>query len=622
MSVLPVFIDSRPGYLGSRPDGPTLLTTPLGKGTFLGSLGELAGQVTDEPLTILTTFQPGARYVSALEERHPRVRAVVVANRLRELFAPLEPSDEVLLIDPRRFPINGYPLAKLMGQGEAGRITRHVLLVESRSEGVQELVIWDDENHISRIDRYYPGITWHQTSDVACCVVPATAGLSAAFRGFESLSELRQDLIAQGHPARDVLLDGETFDLTRQEGLLGLMERGLLSEGFAPSPRTDAETADRVESGSGCRVDSTARLLGPVVLQDDVSIGPDVLIVGPALVGSGARIERNSILAQCLVLQGAAVPRETTVAHQVLRGPEEGESIGSTEDYRSHLSCPPGRFHPPSAMLAPFPETASRSRRRYLEARRVVEIVVASIGLIVLSPILLLIAVLIKLGSRGPVLFGHEREGRNGRAFRCLKFRTMVEGAHSLQRELYRENCADGPQFMLRTDPRVTRMGRFLRLINLDELPQLINVILGDMSLVGPRPSPFRENQICVPWRRARLSVPPGITGLWQVCRQDRLSGDFHQWIHYDMLYVRHMSPWLDVKILVATALSLGGRRSVPLRWMIPPRKLAVEREVAALARQADHREISTLMEGYSFSVRSEEDLPVTDVASSIQDPG
>ena len=122
-------------------------------------------------------------------------------------------------------------------------------------------------------------------------------------------------------------------------------------------------------------------------------------------------------------------------------------------------------------------------------------------------------------------------------------------------------------------DPRVTRVGRWMRRLNIDELPQLLNVVAGDMSLVGPRPSPFRENQICVPWRDARLSVPPGITGLWQVCRNHRKDGDFHQWIYYDLLYVQHMSLWLDIKILVATLLTRGGRLPARLPWLLPPAK-------------------------------------------------
>jgi hypothetical protein len=121
----------------------------------------------------------------------------------------------------------------------------------------------------------------------------------------------------------------------------------------------------------------------------------------------------------------------------------------------------------------------------------------------------------------------------------------------------------------------VTPVGRWLRATNLDELPQLFNVARGEMSLIGPRPSPFRENQICVPWRRARLSVRPGITGLWQVCRDARTCGDFHQWICYDTLYVRHLSLTLDFKILAATLLSMGGQWSVPLRWLIPHPRLS-----------------------------------------------
>jgi lipopolysaccharide/colanic/teichoic acid biosynthesis glycosyltransferase len=146
----------------------------------------------------------------------------------------------------------------------------------------------------------------------------------------------------------------------------------------------------------------------------------------------------------------------------------------------------------------------------------------------------------------------------------------MHDGAEAVERELHARSQVDGPQFKLERDPRVTRMGRWLRPTSLDELPQLINVARGEMSFVGPRPSPFRENQLCVPWREGRLSVRPGITGLWQVCRHDRRHGDFHQWIQYDLLYVRNVSARLDLNILAATLLTLGGKGHVSLSAVLP----------------------------------------------------
>jgi lipopolysaccharide/colanic/teichoic acid biosynthesis glycosyltransferase len=145
----------------------------------------------------------------------------------------------------------------------------------------------------------------------------------------------------------------------------------------------------------------------------------------------------------------------------------------------------------------------------------------------------------------------------------------MLTNADEMQRALAAQQQMDGPQFKMDRDPRVTKIGAILRKLNVDELPQMWNVVRGDMSFVGPRPSPFRENQICIPWRNGRLSVRPGITGLWQVCRRDRDQGDFHQWIHYDLLYVRNVSFRLDVMIFFATIFTLGGRKPVPLRLMI-----------------------------------------------------
>jgi len=205
-----------------------------------------------------------------------------------------------------------------------------------------------------------------------------------------------------------------------------------------------------------------------------------------------------------------------------------------------------------------------------LALKRMLDVTAAAVALFLLSPVLLIVAAAVWLDSRGSVLFGDEREGRGGRVFRCWKFRTMLAGAHAVQDTLKAQDKMDGPHFKLDRDPRVTRVGRVLRALNLDELPQLLNVLVGEMSLVGPRPSPFRENQVCVPWREARLSVRPGITGFWQVCRHARSLGDFHQWIEYDLMYVQHWSFWLDIKILVATLATLGGKAGhVRASWLV-----------------------------------------------------
>jgi lipopolysaccharide/colanic/teichoic acid biosynthesis glycosyltransferase len=136
----------------------------------------------------------------------------------------------------------------------------------------------------------------------------------------------------------------------------------------------------------------------------------------------------------------------------------------------------------------------------------------------------------------------------------------MRKDAEKLKAILKKKNQADGPQFFIENDPRLTRVGRFLRKYNLDELPQFWNVLSGDMSVVGPRPSPHKENQFCPPWREARLSVRPGITGLWQIMRTRRSGSDFQEWIKYDLEYVERRSTWLDLHIITKTVAILLGK--------------------------------------------------------------
>ena len=181
--------------------------------------------------------------------------------------------------------------------------------------------------------------------------------------------------------------------------------------------------------------------------------------------------------------------------------------------------------------------------------KRILDIVSCFLLFIIFLPLFFIIALLIKIDSKGPVFFLQKRCGRNGKVFNMYKFRTMVEDAESLKKRLTKE--MDGPMFKVRNDPRITGVGRILRRCSLDELPQVLNVLKGEMSLVGPRPLADEEMEGDECWRRIRLSVKPGMTGLWQI--MGRASGKFDDWVSYDIEYVQKMSLCMDFKILFLT---------------------------------------------------------------------
>jgi exopolysaccharide biosynthesis polyprenyl glycosylphosphotransferase len=184
--------------------------------------------------------------------------------------------------------------------------------------------------------------------------------------------------------------------------------------------------------------------------------------------------------------------------------------------------------------------------------KRLLDIVISSAALILLAPLFLVTSALIRLTSRGPALFVQKRLGLNKRIIGVYKFRTMVQDAEKKQAELEHLNEVSGPVFKIKNDPRITPIGRFLRKTSIDELPQLFNVLKGDMSLVGPRPLPIRDYQgFNKDWQRRRFSIRPGITCLWQI--NGRSSVQFERWMELDMEYIDRWSVWLDMKILIRT---------------------------------------------------------------------
>jgi lipopolysaccharide/colanic/teichoic acid biosynthesis glycosyltransferase len=195
-------------------------------------------------------------------------------------------------------------------------------------------------------------------------------------------------------------------------------------------------------------------------------------------------------------------------------------------------------------------------RAGYRVTKRCLDIAVGAVGLVVLAPLFLVIAAAIRLESPGPVLFRQRRCGRDGRDFSMVKFRTMDIDAEARKHELADRNEVSGPMFKIEKDPRATRVGALLRKTSLDELPQLWNVLRGEMSLVGPRPLAMDEMDWSPKWRDLRLKVKPGMTGLWQV--EGRHVAGFEPWIEHDIAYVRNRSLRLDLRILLKTLTALA----------------------------------------------------------------
>jgi lipopolysaccharide/colanic/teichoic acid biosynthesis glycosyltransferase len=197
------------------------------------------------------------------------------------------------------------------------------------------------------------------------------------------------------------------------------------------------------------------------------------------------------------------------------------------------------------------PEKRLLRGKAYRVAKRIMDLTLVTLALPFLAPLFLLCALLVKLESPGgPIVFTQRRTGKGGRSFQMYKFRTMVPNAEELKKELAHLNELQWPDFKITNDPRVTRVGRFMRKTSLDELPQLLNVIRGEMSLVGPRPTSFAASTYEL-WQTERLDVLPGITGLWQLL--GRASTEFDQRLRLDIAYMERRCIWLDIQILFRT---------------------------------------------------------------------
>lgn len=203
-----------------------------------------------------------------------------------------------------------------------------------------------------------------------------------------------------------------------------------------------------------------------------------------------------------------------------------------------------------------------KQNKSYLLAKRIIDITMSFLGIIILSPVFIIVAILIKLDDHeSPVIFKQVRVGLNGKEFEMYKFRSMIRDADILKKNFIEQNeRKDSPMFKIKNDPRVTQIGKFIRKTSIDELPQLINVIKGDMSLVGPRPSIPDEVIQFEPWMLKRLQVKPGLTCYWQVKGRDSIG--FKEWMRLDAKYVDDKSLILDTKLIIKTIFVLIGDRN------------------------------------------------------------
>lgn len=193
----------------------------------------------------------------------------------------------------------------------------------------------------------------------------------------------------------------------------------------------------------------------------------------------------------------------------------------------------------------------------YYITKRIVDFLGALFGIIALSPLIIITAIAVKLDSKGPILFAQKRVGQNGRIFHMYKFRSMVTNAEELLHKLKDKNEMTGPMFKMKNDPRITRVGKFIRKTSIDELPQLFNVLKGEMSLVGPRPNLSREVEKFTERQKIKLLAKPGLTCYWQVMGRNDI--DFEEWMELDIKYVKERNIWIDIALILKTVRVLFG---------------------------------------------------------------
>jgi len=464
-------------------------------------------------------------------------------------------------------PFIDFSLDALMGVHRQRGATVTVALAEERSpKGFAEDVVWGQEGHIEEIVVPYG----HGRGGG-----PRTLGVYILeprifqFMGRESYLDLKEQLIRRIRraglrvigtrvPGVGVRLD-TMVDYLRfsheflRDGYMGWSSGDRLARlvrlGEDVSVSKSASLRGPLLVGNGCAVAAGARVEGPTSIGAACRIQSTSMVVASVLM-EGAEVSERARLKRCVVAAGCRVPPDGNFADELLLRPEKG---GEPPLIVPLQVLPAATAAPVAAqMRAGGNNGTAQSRWLFRAVKRTLDLCGAGLSLVLTAPVLAAAALAIEVDSPGPVLFRQRRVGLSGREFTMVKLRTMVPDAEGLQESLADRNEVDGPMFKIGNDPRITRVGRFLRATRIDEIPQLFNVLRGDMSLVGPRPLAMKEMRYNPAWRDIRLSVKPGATGLWQV--DSRRRNSFQDWITADIRYVEGQTIWLDLRILGRTA--------------------------------------------------------------------
>lgn len=493
------------------------------------------------------------------EEQHPtfsslmpadmRVASIVGYNgQLRlNVDLPAHAAEPVIvLVNGRQFPMCDISQAiRLHRQGRAD--ATFFELADSPVPAYQEKLHMHPDGRVERVSRIYgqaapvpESAPWPALVILSRPAMKRLGGINLP----QKLEHWPSLMLRAGLKAAGLTMVGRSYDLNDRNQLHELADAILrFHPQWLGGTSSLYERSGKVYIGRNVIIPESAQMIGPVAIGDETVIGEDCVIVGPTVIGRGSRIENGAILRRCLV--------------------QPNPDLGSQSIHSPGLPAQAFQADRPirlqSILEAPS-LWAEIKHIGYHFTKRGIDLLGSLLFILCSIPFYPFIALAIKINSPGPVFYGHIRQGRGGRNFKCWKFRTMIPDAEAAKIELLKRNEVDGPQFKMKDDPRIFFVGKWLRKLNMDEWPQFFNVLLGQMSLVGPRPSPEKENQMCPAWRDARLSVRPGITGLWQVCRKREGDTDFQEWIYYDVQYVKKQSIAMDLKILIKTfAVALKG---------------------------------------------------------------